>query len=144
MDLDYLAYTYELPSVNIYLSSFYFGSGTVYFDSPEIGSRPCPEAKDWYDEFYYGLEHSFVGYTYGRDHFRNTFIFESGATCHPNNCFALDRFEAGSYKCYAVASLQGHKYLVPISDDEKLILIDEESVAPDSIPEGYYYDVILP
>ena len=75
LDLDYLAYTYELPSVNIYLNSFYFGSGTVYFDSPEIGSRPCPEAKDWYDEFYYALEHYLVGYTYGRDHFRNTFIF---------------------------------------------------------------------
>ena len=60
LELDYLAYTYELPSVNIYLNSFYFGSGTVYFDSPEIGSRPCPEAKDWYDEFYYALEHYLV------------------------------------------------------------------------------------
>ena len=144
LDLDYLAYKDELPSVNIYLDSFYFGSGTVYFDSLEIGSHPCPQAKDWYDQFYYELEHYLCGYTYGRDHYRNSFIFESGATCHPNNCWALDRFEAGNYKCYAIASLQGHKYLVPISDSEKLILIDEESVDPDSIPEGYYYDVTLP
>ena len=142
-DMDNFVLKYGLADVSLYLNDREFGVGFAFYDKPSIGQNGY--FGDPYENFWYYMHHLInPEYEYGNDHYWGYYTFFSGDRSNYNNCAPLDRFEAGNYKCYAIASLQDHKYLVPISDDEKLILIDEESVDPDSIPEGYYYDVTLP
>lgn len=57
----------------------------------------------------------------------------------------------GTKKCYGLTYVgSGYWLLIPKQKDDKLIplkediFVDWERLDPDSIPEGYYYDVILP
>ena len=65
----------------------------------------------------------------------------------------LREFETGTYKCYAIVSFYDcHDgfFLIPKQKGDKLILLKEDifdeggRLDPDSIPEGYYYDVTIP
>jgi uncharacterized repeat protein (TIGR02543 family) len=63
---------------------------------------------------------------------------------------SLSEFENGPKKCYGVTYGGEHWFLIPKQKDDKLIPLKEDifggggGLDPDSIPEGYYYDVTFP
>ncbi|MBQ9206344.1 MAG: InlB B-repeat-containing protein [Treponema sp.] len=146
---------YGLADVYLYLDDLDFGRGYAYYDAPDMilydhdkvinfwrnGYFPIGVVDglfDYWGTYYFEYFYSYTIHQYHYDFF-DTYCPDA------NNCLPPNTFESGNYKCYAIASLQGHKYLVPISDSKNLIVIDDESdLDPDSIPEGYYYDVTIP